>query len=68
MGNKLHYLTEVRNAGTEVQDTADKKVVTSRLQCLYPSVEWEKSMDVAVSQQWTLCVCIFVLTYACIYI
>lgn len=29
-GNKLRYLTEVRNAGTEDQDAADKKGVTSR--------------------------------------
>lgn len=30
IGNKLHYLKEGENAGTEIHDTVDKKVVTSR--------------------------------------
>lgn len=30
IGNMLHYLTEGKNADTEVQDREDKKVVTSR--------------------------------------
>lgn len=68
-GNTLHYLTEWKNTGTEVQDREDEKVVTSR-GSLVPLLHCKMTEKFygcgSMSALNFVCVCIFLLTYACV--